>query len=110
MTEAEALDALLADVGIFIWYPGPDRPTDPPSGITEIDLGDTDVSDEDLLLLRHFPHLEWLCLEDASITDYGLSSLTYMTSLQCVELYRTNVTEEGIARLRKALPHCRIEW
>jgi len=109
MTEADALNALLDKVGIFIWCPAPDPPNDPPSGITEIDFGESDVSDEDLAYLQFFPQLEWICLEDTSISDYGLTKLAEIVSLRHVEVQRTNVTEDGVTRLRKALPRCKID-
>jgi hypothetical protein len=43
-----------------------------------------------------------------SITDAELMHLSGMTNLQRLTLVGNNVTEEGIKKLRKALPNCKI--
>lgn len=62
--------------------------------------------------MRHFrdlKKLERLELRGNSITDAGIEELIQMPHLQSVELWQTSVTEDGLAKLRAALPHCRIE-
>ena len=110
MTEAEALNTLLSIVEIFMWYPAPDSPDEPPSKITEIDLCECDISDEDLTYLAYFPYLEWLSLEDTTISDYGLTKLSDISSLKWLEVRGTNVTENGVSNLVAALPQCEVDW
>ena len=54
--------------------------------VTAIDLSDTNVTDSDLVDLRRLPSLETL------------------------RLYRTEISEERVEQLRKALPNCHIDW
>ena len=105
----EAIDALRELVGIFIWYPADERsPEYPIEPVTRIDLGDTEITDAELVYLQQFPALEWLCLEDTEITDEGLSHLASLVQLRQLEIRNTRVTEAGIRSLRRVLPNCEI--
>jgi hypothetical protein len=108
MTEAEAIRVLLYEAEGCFWEA--ENHSEPISGVTFIDLGDSEITDEALELLRHFPRLQWLCLEDTRISDYGLHSLVGLVSLTRIELQGTMVTENGIAMLQKSLPACEIDW
>ncbi len=108
MTEAEAIRVLFDEAEGCIWYA--ENQTEPISGVTQIDLGESEITDDALELLRHFPRLQWLCLEDTSISDYGLHSLVGLVSLTRIELQGTNVTETGVAMLQQSLPACEIDW
>ncbi len=48
-------------------------------------------------------------LLNAQLTDAGLTNLAGLTQLQSLDLSESNVTDEGVAKLQKALPNCRIE-
>jgi hypothetical protein len=50
--------------------------------------------------------LEGLRLESNPITDADLEYLTALKSLGSLRITRTNVTKEGVAELKKALPNC----
>ncbi len=105
-----AIDAMQDRVGIFIWSTESEDETGGPAGpVTEIDLGDTETSDETLIMLRGYTHLEWLCLEDTCVTDAGLRNLAALKNLKKLELHGTQVTEAGASLLRKMLPNCEIE-
>jgi len=47
---------------------------------------------------------------DRHVTDEGLQHLTGLRTLEWLELSGTQLTEQGIEELRKALPNCRIDW
>jgi hypothetical protein len=53
-------------------------------------------------------HLEVLWLTGCRITDESVDPISRMKTLRELNLARTEVTPEGIARLRQALPDCRI--
>ena len=47
-------------------------------------------------------------LHGPKVTDAGLVHLKGLTSLQSLSLYRSQVTDAGVAELQKALPNCKI--
>jgi hypothetical protein len=94
-------------VGIFIWCA---ESVEPPSGVTEVDLGESGICDSDLEYLKYFPKLRWLCLEDAPISDQGLYHLISLSSLRQLDLQGTMVSAEGVSALQNALPGCDIIW
>ena len=46
----------------------------------------------------------------AEITDAGLAGLKGLTNLGSLNLENTQVTDAGVAELRKALPNCSIRY
>jgi hypothetical protein len=67
------------------------------------------MSADGLGTVAGLPRLRRLCLRGGNITDDGLRSLEGMTGLKELDLCDCrNVTEEGVARLRKALPGCAV--
>lgn len=105
-----AIEALQERVGIFIWSTESEDEAGNPAGpVREVDLGDTEASDETLILLQAFTGLEWLCLEETGITDSGLKSLARLKRLKRLELAGTRVTAAGVEQLRHELPGCEIE-
>jgi hypothetical protein len=75
--------------------------------LRRLDLGGTRVSDEGLVHLRGLSELEELALARARLSDAGLAHLESLR-LRRLELVRTAVTAEGVARLKEALPWCEI--
>jgi hypothetical protein len=49
-----------------------------------------------------------LNLEENEITDAGLEHLRGLTALESLNLSLTRVTDEGVAKLKQALPKCKI--
>jgi hypothetical protein len=95
----------------------------------------TDITDAGLEHLKELPRLEVLCLDQTLITDAGVKSLEALPRLEKlhvhsraqltdksieslsrhVRLFELKVggpgfTEEGIARLREALPNCKVQY
>jgi hypothetical protein len=78
-------------------------------GLKFLVLSGTKVSDAGLVELAGLPALERLYLQDCrGVTDVGVTSLARLRGLRQADLRRTGVTEEGAARLRKALPGCEV--
>jgi hypothetical protein len=71
--------------------------------------GGSQVSDEGLRTIADLPQVSELGFAGGNFTDAGLQHLEKMTGLKKLTLLRcSNVTDEGVARLRKALPDCVI--
>jgi len=105
------------------------------STVTGVELYYT--TDADLKCLSNFPQLRWLSLvRSVDLTDVGMEYLGQLTSLETlilldaeqvtdaglrqleqltrlkrlrIDLGRHDVGEEALKRLRRALPHCKIE-
>lgn len=73
-------------------------------------LWDTKVTHRGLRTAAGLPTLKHLHIGGASITDEGLLALESASGLESLSLQNCpNVSEEGIARLRKALLRCKID-
>ena len=59
-------------------------------------------------MLASIASLQGLDLSSTQTTDAGLEHLKGLTNLEFVLLYKTNVTDEGVKKLQKALPNCEI--
>ena len=68
------------------------------------------VTDAGLVHIGTFRQLEHLHLNASSITDDGLPHLTELKDLESLEMQSTKATWLGAARLKKALPDCRISF
>jgi hypothetical protein len=78
-------------------------------GLQILALDNTQVTDEGLRTIGELRQLRYLVLSSDYITDAGLRHLEAMDTLKKLRLSRCpNVTEEGVDRLRKALPGCYI--
>ena len=66
-------------------------------------------TDAGLVHLKGLTKLEGLRLGFAQVTDAGLTHLKGLTNLVVINLEDTKVTDVGIAKLRKALPNCKLE-
>lgn len=69
---------------------------------------DHHVRDADLSQLVGTEHLERLTLDASHVTDGCLEHLSRLTSLAELDVSGTLITPQGRARLRAALPQCRI--
>lgn len=77
-----------------------------------LDLGNTDITDAALPGLKNISNpgnpLNTLKLDGTAITDAGVAALQELTGLDKLILCRTRVTSAGTAKLRVALPKCRV--
>jgi hypothetical protein len=53
--------------------------------------------------------LATLNLSSTQVTDAGLRDLRKLTSLQHLYLWKSRITNDGVAALRELLPRCHIE-
>ncbi len=66
------------------------------------------VSDAGVAMLATLPNLEVLWLSRCGLTDAAVSSLIQLRGLRELNVNFTGVSENGLARLRAALPACRF--
>ena len=78
------------------------------TGLTHVALSGAPVTDAGLAHLKGLPALANLNLQGSKVTDAGLEHLTGMSQLTMLILNTTKVTAPGVAKLAKALPHCKI--
>jgi hypothetical protein len=67
------------------------------------------LQDDDLQLIAQWPGLSKLSLCGMPITDAGLEYLKDVQTLRDLDLRVTQVTAEGVKKLKRELPHCKIE-
>lgn len=78
--------------------------------LTNLRVERAGLNDAMFARLVEMPSLEVLAISRERITDDGLEALSKSTKLQQLGLLWTETTEDGVARLRQALPGCQIEW
>ena len=77
--------------------------------VVEVDLRNSRLfANADLERLQKLSRLDILCLTNSDITDAELEPLKGLHQLHELELTETLVTDEGVAKLQKALPNCKI--
>jgi hypothetical protein len=74
-----------------------------------LDLGGTQTTDEGLKLCAKLPLLTTLFLPGTMITDAGVDTLSTMKSLTHLIVNNTKISAGGLAKLRKALPKCKVD-
>lgn len=67
--------------------------------ISELDLGETKITDEALTTLAKFPRLTWLNLNNTAVTDAGIAHLKPLTNLAYLNLHSTNVSDNALLSL-----------
>ncbi|MBI1901073.1 MAG: hypothetical protein HYS13_08180 [Planctomycetia bacterium] len=80
---------------------------------TSVQIGNTMIcknAEAELRRLEPFADLEWLDLSCSELTDASVDQLVKFQKLRRLELSATHVTEDGLARLRTALPNCKISY
>ena len=78
--------------------------------VVRVSLADTKITDAGLVHLKGLTELQSLSMGGvgSQITDAGLVHLKGLSSLQTLDLRFTQITDQGIADLKKALPNCKI--
>ena len=81
-----------------------------PHEFDRLSLNGARITDEGVLNLQAVKSLGRLYLKDTQITDAGLGHFAKIERLHVLDLTGTQVTAEGIAKLKEALPRCNITW
>ena len=58
--------------------------------------------------LAAYPDLKFLYLYDTRITDVAVVHLRNLSNLAILDLTATDITAQGLTKLREALPRCNI--
>ncbi len=76
--------------------------------LSELDLSSTQITSSGLTHLKTLEQLRVLQLRETRIDDSAVEHLVALSGLTHLELNRTGITAEGVAKLRSALPSCSI--
>ena len=79
-------------------------------GLRVLRLPGARITDECLADLFNLTYLEHLDLQNCPIYDEAVPYLARLTSLRTLWLFRTRMSQEGAAELRKQLPDCDIRF
>lgn len=77
--------------------------------LASIWLADTQITDTGIQQFKPVSDFRYFMLDGTQITDTGLESLARFKQLRWLGVRRTRVTASGIARLKTALPKCKID-
>lgn len=77
------------------------------TGLRELYLSDSQVSDQGLALLRPLRSLQRLSIYHTAIGDAGLLNLALIPGLKWLTCSGTSVTEEGLELFRGTMPGCK---
>ncbi|MBD3676422.1 MAG: hypothetical protein HUJ26_23165 [Planctomycetaceae bacterium] len=77
---------------------------------SQLELGETKITDESILRIRHSSPARHIVLSQTQITNEGLAHLSELKELKYLELYGTQVTKEGVEEFQKKRPDCVIEF
>lgn len=101
----DAADFAVRSLGGVCWYHyGQIR-------AVEVSLGDTKTADADVARIASLPGLSevrTMNLGRTRITDAGMVHLACLKNLKVLNLHGTQVTDQGINELQKALPELKI--
>ncbi len=78
--------------------------------LTLLYLGGTKVTDAGLEHLRESKSLSTLNANNTGLTDAAADALARFTALSYLNVAQTQVGKDGVAKLRKELPNCTIDW
>ena len=78
--------------------------------ISHLNLNLSTCDDAGVVQLAKLPRLESLWLWQTAVTDAAVEPLSKMKQLRELDLRETKLTPDGVARLRKALPGCKIAY
>lgn len=78
------------------------------TGLEELYLSNTEISDRGLLQLSVLTSLQRLYLYHTPISDVGLMYLTRIHRLKGLTCSGTNVSDEGLQRFREMIPECKV--
>lgn len=77
------------------------------SGLQELYLSDTAVTDQGLALLRPLVSLQRISIYHTAIGDKGIINMALLPGLKWLTCSGTDVTEDGFNLFRRAMPGCK---
>jgi hypothetical protein len=77
------------------------------TGLQELYLSDTEITDQGLTLLRPLMSLQRISVYHTAIGDKGILNLSLISGLKWLTCSGTTVTEEGFNNFRKVMPGCK---
>lgn len=80
----------------------------PLTKLTVLGLSNTQLDDKALKAVAGFPVLAHVNLGMTNISDDGVDQLTRLTALKSLAIQGSKLSPKGVARLRQALPECKI--
>jgi len=83
------------------------------SGLNELYLSNTTITDEGLRLLSALGGLRRLSIYHTAISDTGLDNLTRLDGLKWLTCSGTGITDAGLERFRQQVPGCKavnFQW
>lgn len=76
--------------------------------LESLDLCNTKITDAGLEHIAKLAGLQALFMNNTQITDAGLEHIAKLTGLQSLFMDNTQITDAGLAKLKAALPRCKI--
>ena len=73
-------------------------------------LDDTLITDGGARFFLSFPQLNYLSVANTTVSDQSISFLCQLNNLVVLNLRGTQVSREGLATIKKFLPHCEINY
>ena len=77
------------------------------TGLQELYLSDTKITDQGLALLRPLASLQRISIYHTAVGDKGILNLALLPGLKWLTCSGTDATEEGLNLFRKAMPGCK---
>ncbi len=72
--------------------------------LRRLDLGNTEITDAGLKVVKELKGLRELDLQATKVTDAGAKELTGLKNLKLLNVFATKVTDAGAAELERASP------
>lgn len=82
--------------------------SEPPTGLERLNLASTGAGDVAIAQLEVATRLRWLMLDGTSVTDASIPVLARLKVLETLNIYQSDITPDGAARLRELLPRTNI--
>jgi Leucine-rich repeat (LRR) protein len=81
-----------------------------PERITSLTLGQSNISDSEAAVLSKMTSLQKLDLSITGVTDGVVETLGQLKKLKQLTISETGISEEGVHKLKAALPDCAIRY
>ncbi|MEM8955249.1 MAG: c-type cytochrome domain-containing protein [Verrucomicrobiota bacterium] len=78
------------------------------SKLTYLDLHNTGVTDATLEAIKELQYLEYLNLYGTGVTDASLPNIAKLKRLKAIYIWQTEISQEGAEKLQRALPDAKI--